>query len=60
MILLPLYIFLSRLCGGQQRRADGRERHHFLSRLCGGQLSDFTGINDAKFLSRLCGGQHRL
>ncbi len=51
------YLFLSRLCGGEQGISKVVSKLGFLSRLCGGEL--FTSENRKRnvFLSRLCGGE---
>ena len=53
----PLFIFLSRLCGGEDADLLESDAGNFLSRLCGGEVVECIGNVDYVFLSRLCGGE---
>ena len=52
-----IYLFLSRLCGGEVEQFKATPVHDFLSRLCGGEGHTRTCPAAKAFLSRLCGGE---
>ena len=50
-------VFLSRLCGGEDKSISIWKRQVFLSRLCGGEAFLDEMRMFPNFLSRLCGGE---
>ena len=57
MMFVDVQNFLSRLCGGEPKRAVLRLDFAFLSRLCGGERAHVDNRRPSRFLSRLCGGE---
>ena len=55
--ILPVLVFLSRLCGGEVTLFTREVLLQFLSRLCGGEVGLLIPAMMTGFLSRLCGGE---
>ena len=57
MLLTPVFVFLSHLCGGEVDFEASGISSGFLSHLCGGEDSFSEWAISYAFLSHLCGGE---